>query len=66
MNLRHHRATKEAAESPLSSKRVSAPGIALECAVRYAEWKLAIYAQHGPVRILFKDGKPVPQEQQNG
>jgi len=25
-----------------------------------------IYAQHGPVRILFKDGKPVPQEQQNG
>jgi len=36
------------------------------------DWKLDAkryaytYAQHGPVRILFKDGKPVPQEQQNG
>jgi len=35
-------------------------------AVRYVEKQLECEAQHGPVRILFKDGKPVPQEQQNG
>ena len=31
----------------------------LELAVAYAERKRDFMAQHGPVRILMKDGKPV-------
>ena len=38
----------------------------LEVALQMTERDREILAQHGPARILFKDGKPVPQEQQNG
>jgi hypothetical protein len=34
----------------------------LEAAVRSAEKKQDIESQHGPVKVLVKDGKPVRQE----
>ncbi len=42
-----------------NSARLDPELMCIQHAVQVAEYKADFAAQHGPVKILFKDGKPV-------